>query len=119
MMSAVYSAREIAQVVHEANRALQKVNNDAAIPVSPPWESLDQHTRESAIDGVYGVWNGKTPEESHENWSDFKRAAGWVYGPVKDEVAKTHPCLVPYDRLSPSDRIKDALFVAVVKALST
>lgn len=116
--SARYSAREIARVCHEANRALQFLNDDPAVGVAPPWEETSTETQLSVIDGVYGILADKTPEQSHDNWCDFKRQHGWVYGPVKDEGAKTHPCLVPYDELSPGDRVKDALFSNIVKALS-
>jgi len=37
---------------------------------------------------------------------------------AKDAVAKTHPCLVDYDDLPPAQQAKDALFAAVVLALS-
>ncbi len=43
--------------------------------------------------------------------------AGWVYGPQKSEVAKTHPCLVSYDQLPPVQRKKDRLFFAIATAL--
>ena len=42
---------------------------------------------------------------------------GWSYGPVHDPVAKLHPNMVPYDQLTPEQRQKDALFLAVVRAL--
>lgn len=110
---------EVARVVHEANRALQTVQNDPAIPVSPPWDATDPETRRSVVMGVIGVRLGSSsPRESHEGWCDYKLAHGWVHGDVKDETAKTHPCLVPYDELPPSQRVKDELFVAIVKALS-
>lgn len=42
---------------------------------------------------------------------------GWVYGPVKDPEAKTHPCMVPFDELPYVQRKKDAIFRAMVHAL--
>ena len=39
-------ADEIARVCHEANRALQIIQNDPGIPVSSPWGSLDPETRQ-------------------------------------------------------------------------
>lgn len=109
--------KEIAQVCHEANRALQKVQDDLAIGVSPPWEKLDTETRASVIEGVLGVMRGKSPEESHQNWLEFKREHGWKYGPVKDIEAKTHPCMRPYEELEAHYKVKDHLFVSIVKAL--
>ena len=106
---------DIARVCHEANRALQIVNGD---PISPPWDELDGETQTSATSGVDGVIRGNTPEMSHESWCEFKLFHGWRYGHEKNTEAKTHPCLVPYDELPPEQKLKDALFVAVVQALT-
>lgn len=57
------------------------------------------------------------PSDSHDNWMKQKLADGWQFGSVKDAVAKTHPCLVPYDALPIDQRVKDHLFAAVVRAL--
>lgn len=108
---------QVARVVHEANRALQIEQDDPTIPVSVSWDELDQETKDSAIDGILTVLNGATPEESHENWVQFKISHGWTLGPVKDEQKKEHPLLVPYDELPESQKIKDDLFVAIVNAL--
>jgi hypothetical protein len=109
----------IARVVHEANRALQIVQDDPTIPVSPSWDDLDEETRQSAYQGVQGAKAGATPEESHQDWCDFKRQHGWVLGPVKDEGLKEHPLLVDYNALPESQRVKDALFVAIVQTLAS
>lgn len=112
-----YTPDQIARIVHEANRALQHIQADPGIAVSPSWDDLDEETRESARSGVVAAQDGATPAESHEGWCDFKRAHGWTYGLVKDSDAKTHPCLVDYDELPDGQRDKDDLFVAIVNAL--
>lgn len=115
----MHNAIDIARVCHEANRALQEIQADPAIPVAPPWDDATDEMRESAYQGVLDVIVGKTPAESHEAWCVYKIEHGWVYGGIKDENDKTHPCLVPYDKLSEDQRIKDSLFGAVVNALYT
>jgi len=110
------STLEIARICHEANRALQVALNDPAIPVCRKWEWEDEQIRLSTINGVvFHLGTDATPRESHENWMRQKLHDGWVYGEVKDPDRKTHPCLVPYDELSPQDRIKDELFSSIVK----
>lgn len=107
---------EIARVAHEANRAWQVVTGDPA--PSPSWDDAPEWQRSSAIDGVRHARDGATAEQLHQTWSDFKTGDGWVYGPVKDEPSRTHPCLVPYADLAPEQHRKDDLFQAIVTALT-
>ncbi len=57
-----------------------------------------------------------TAEDQHMQWMKDKVMAGWIYGPVKDSEAKTHPCILPYDELPPEQKVKDHVFRAIVKA---
>jgi hypothetical protein len=107
----------IARVCHEANRALQITQADPSIPVSPLWDDLDAETKASAISGVQGIIDGNSPEQSHENWCEFKLKHGWSLGPVKDEELKQHPLLIPYASLPKSQQLKDHLFSGIVTIL--
>lgn len=112
-----FSIEAIARTTHEANRAVQIETGDPT--PSPPWDEAPQWQKDSAIDGVRNVIeNGATPEQSHENWLRHKEADGWVYGEVKDEQAKTHPCMVPYADLPPEQRVKDDVFTGIVRAMA-
>jgi hypothetical protein len=113
------NAEQIAQVCHTANRELQIIQADPTIPVSELWEVLDEETKRSAIDGVQFHLDNPdvTPEDSHNNWCEFKEENGWTYGPIKDETKKEHPLLVEYSELPESQQIKGSLFAAIVKAL--
>lgn len=111
------SIEAIARVCHEANRAYCETLGDMT---QPPWEWAPQWQKDSAIEGVMfhqGNPDAK-PSDSHESWLRRKEMTGWVYGPVKDPEAKTHPCIVPYEDLPIEQQRKDALFIAVVHALS-
>lgn len=108
---------DVARVCHDANRAWQIATGDPA--VSPPWDDAPEWQRASAIEGVRKALEGATGEQLHQDWCDFKTDDGWVYGDVKDETAKTHPCLVPYSELPVEQRRKDALFAAIVAALTS
>lgn len=110
-------AASIAQVCHEANRAYALASGEDPATVWPSWPDAPQAIRDSAITGVEHALNGATPEQLHESWCASKRADGWTYGPVRDNAAKVHPCLVPYDELPEAQRRKDALFHGIVKAL--
>lgn len=43
----------------------------------------------------------------HEVWSQNRLNDGWTYGPVRDDVSKRHPCLVPYEDLPESEKEYD------------
>jgi len=107
----------IAAVCHEANRAYCETLGDHS---QIPWPDAPGWQRESAINGVrFSLDNPDAPPSaSHESWLAEKAAAGWKYGDVKDAEAKTHTCFVPYEQLPIEQRLKDALFQHVVKALS-
>lgn len=101
----------IAALCHEVNRAYCASIGDHSHPawvVAPDWQ------KDSIVNGVrFHMENEATPAMSHESWLRQKMAEGWVYGEVKDPVAKTHPCVVPYDQLPQEQRSKDYLFKAV------
>ena len=107
----------IAKVCHDANRAWCAANDDHS---QPAWEDAPEWQRDSAIIGVEFALAAPNaqPEDSHRSWMTGKIADGWVYGEVKDPVAKTHPCMVPYAALPEFQRKKDALFLAIVRALA-
>lgn len=104
---------QAARTAHEVNRAYCATLGDLS---QKPFAEAPEHAILSVIDGVGKIFSGAitSPEESHANWLAVKEADGWVYGETKDETAKTHPCMVPYDQLPPEQQYKDALFFAVV-----
>ena len=46
-------------------------------------------------------------KNTHEVWASGRIADGWTYGDVRDDEKKHHPCLVPYEELSESERDYD------------
>lgn len=105
---------EAARAAHEANRMYCESIGDAS---QAPWDEAPEWQRVSAIKGVRAAILGATPRESHEGWLIEKRDTGWTYGPVKDAEAKTHPCMVEYDDLPPEQRVKDVIFLSVVRSV--
>lgn len=118
-MSVIDSKRvlQIAEVCHEANRRYCRTLEDYT---QMPWQYAPAWQRESATAGVrFCIANPDAPASaSHENWLAEKERTGWKYGPLKDDVAKTHPCFVPYEELPLEQRRKDHLFKAIVAALT-
>lgn len=106
----------IAEVCHEVNRGFCAAHNDFS---QPAWNEAPEWQKQSARNGVRAALAdpGRKPSDSHEGWAREKLADGWTWGPVKDPEKKLHPCLVSYEDLSQEQRAKDALFLAVVRAL--
>lgn len=104
----------LGEAAHEACRAF----GFSIDQIIPPWNAAPAEMRKSVIDGVRGVLNGDTPQESHERWVLGKLEDGWVYGAVKDAEKKTHPCILPYEELPDLDRAKDHIFTTVVRVLA-
>jgi RyR domain len=43
----------------------------------------------------------------HDIWARQRLAQGWRYGPRRDDAARRHPDLVPYEQLPESEREYD------------
>ncbi len=118
MGTVVYLPEEIAaaQAAHEANRAYCQLIGDDS---QPHWEDAPGWQRESALAGVSVIQAHPaiTAAVLHGQWLTRKQSEGWVYGATKDAEKKTHPCMVPYDELPASQRVKDDIFGAVVRAM--
>lgn len=110
------NVRDIARVAHAMNRAVCEFYGDFS---QVDFDDADYGIQQSAIEGVASVIANPdvTPEELHNLWCDFKIKEGWAYGPEKDNLKLTHPCLVPYDQLPEHERLKDTIFRNVVLSL--
>lgn len=84
-----------------------------------PWDGATKEHQKSLIQGVeFVIANPNAgPDAQHNAWLKEKEESGWVYGETKDEEAKTHPCMVPFDELPQEQKSKDYLFKAAVEAV--
>lgn len=107
---------QIAMVCHQANKAWCEANDDNS---QKDWHGAEEWQRQSAIMGVeFRLNNPNAGKDSQHNaWMQDKINDGWVYGDIKDAVAKTHPCIVPFEQLPEFQQKKDALFCAIVDSL--
>jgi hypothetical protein len=106
-----------ARAAHEAIRTLQIENKEDNI-VSP-WNEVGQDIKDSCLIGIERVIENPevSNEELHDSWIETKKSQGWRYGRVRNEEDKLHPCMVPYRELPNFQRLKDAMFRNVVKAV--
>ena len=110
-------ANAIARICHAANTAYSTIIGDGYNHKS--WDELSPEMRAVTRNGVTTRLENPdlTPEQMHKNWMLAKIDDGYTYGEVKDDDAKTHPCLGPYEQLPKAQQVKDRLFSAIVDAL--
>ena len=110
------SIQGIAKVAHEANRAYCQILGDNS---QYPWHIAPDWQKDSAVSGVMSIQTGEItkPEESHKNWLKEKEKDGWIFGEEKNTEEKRHPCMVPFDKLSEEQQMKDHLFFQIVSIL--
>ena len=46
-------------------------------------------------------------KNTHDVWAAGRIVEGWTYGDSRDDVNKKHPCLVPYEDLTESEKEYD------------
>lgn len=46
-------------------------------------------------------------ENVHEVWAETRVKQGWTYGLERSDKQKTHPCLIPYDKLPEAEKEYD------------
>lgn len=107
----------IAQVVHDAIRAWSAVHGQHTIP---RWADAPDWMQASTLRSVAFVLDNPDASagDQHRQWMAQRLADGWVFGEVRDEDAKTHPMLIPFEDLPDFEIKKDLLVAAIVKALA-
>jgi serine phosphatase RsbU (regulator of sigma subunit) len=78
-------------------------------PAGKGFKPVALHLDESEIETMARV--------EHLRWSWEKRLNGWTSGKTKDEKNKTHPSLVPYDKLGEDEKEKDRELVKLIPAI--
>jgi hypothetical protein len=100
----------IAEFVHNTNMRYCLALGDNTQVI---WEEAPEWQKASVVSGVKFHLSSnmeQNPESTHSNWMKDKEADGWVHGYTKDPDLKTHPCMVPYEKLPEAQKFKDTLF---------
>ena len=106
---------KITEFIYEAARLEATWSNRSIIP--EVWAKRDEAFRKQMVDVVkryLAMEKLPTPEEAHNSWMESYFKMGWKYGEKRDPILKTHPDLIPYNKLPKDERDKDAIFLALV-----
>lgn len=132
------SREALAQKIHE-----YYLKTSPSVPAGKPWSELSEQYKESnrrQADDIfrklwicgYTVRLARTSPVKpitfsfdeieilavleHKRWMEEKVEKGWTCG-ERDDLQKTHPCLVRWDELSDSDKEKDRKTVQIIPSL--
>jgi len=97
-----------AMMIHESNKVICDSQGDHS---QEHWNEAPGYNHQSATLTVRALFENPnlTPADLHDIWVDGKKADGWTYGETKDRDKKTHPSIIPYDKLSSLEKYKDHL----------
>lgn len=106
----------IARVMHEAVLAFSSAHSQSPIP---HWNRAPKWMKQASKEGVlFRIEYPDAPASAqHDQWTQLKINDGWKFGKKKDGNKKTHPLLIPYDKLPFIERQKDALVAGIIDAL--
>lgn len=105
----------VASIAHTLNELWRHAHGEYP---QGEWDKLPPEKQDKTFNGVdkcvdlFNIAGGEPNSDTlaiamHENWSVWMASNGWKYGATQDETAKTHPCLLPYDRLPAHQQRKD------------
>lgn len=103
---------KVEEFCHAVNRALCEERGDLSCK---SWDETDEQLKESTREGVKAAEYVDLPEEMHASWAKNRKENGWIYGEVKDLKKKEHPLLIPYEDLPYEAKVKDIVFLAIVR----
>jgi len=83
------------------------------------WDEISYERKLILIENVKAVEENPnlTSKEEHNKWMNARLACGWKYAPVTNRSKKEHSCLVPYKELNFYQKLKDKLWLELVKNL--
>jgi hypothetical protein len=93
----------LAKAIHDVHIEINEYLNDPT--PAPPFHSIPRGKRPT-VNMVDLIRKGYEPPQVHQAWVDWMISEGWQWGEVKSHEKKTHPSMVPWDKLSMWDRKK-------------
>lgn len=107
---------KIAKIAFNMIQVIRIYNNESDIE---NYDNLDYERKSQVMKTVDAVVENPyiTAQDMHKEWADAKLFDGWRYGPETIRKEKLHNCLVPFEMLGTLQKLKDDLFIKIVKEL--
>ena len=109
----------IASVAHIALAALSEFAGEQ--DVVHEFDKLPDAQKEGLIAGVNMLIEDPNAgaDARHNAWMEKMLAEGWKFSKKRDDAAKTHPRLVPFDSLPKKEIAKETLLHAIVRNMAS
>lgn len=88
-------------------------------PIDYPWENLSPAYRthvKIVVARCFADMTVPSGKVLHQRCMKEGMDGGWTYGEVVDKAKKRHPDILPWEKLSMEQRIKEHIFSAVIKS---
>jgi len=84
-----------------------------------PFEALEEQTKMLYVDNAIAVLRDPfmSVEDNHNVWMDLRIEKGWKYGTTTNRHKKISDCLVPFEKLSNLQKLKDVVFIDTIHCL--
>ena len=111
----IKNIKNIVEIIYEATRLEAEWSNRSIVPEK--WENRDEKFKIQFINIIneYLLQDDlPTPKEAHDSWVRAYKEMGWKFGEKRDIKKKTHPDILPFEKLPKDERDKDAIFLMAV-----
>jgi hypothetical protein len=104
------------KVAYTLSNVIRELNNEE---VGVPFEALEEPTKMLYIDNAIAVLRDPfmSVEDNHNVWMDLRIEKGWKYGTTANRHKKISDCLVPFEKLSNLQKLKDVVFIDTIHCL--
>lgn len=118
------SIETVASICHQANK--QFCDSQGEEGLHKHWEECSESEKKVSIQALKSLLQYEDEilaspvrvfaERAWIGWKTSVQSQGWVYGPEKDRVKKTHNCIVDqYNKLPLYEKVKDELYISIFK----
>lgn len=110
----MYKKEFMAKIAFNTMQVIRKYNKENEIET---WDCLNEERKVQVIKTVEAVIKNPdiTAYDMHDEWKKAKIENGWSYAPVTDRKNKKHNCLVDFELLNDYQKMKDDIFIQIVK----
>jgi hypothetical protein len=114
----IMKTKQIAKTAHAVHLAYCELND---LSTQPKWGKLTREHKQTIKSTVKKILSGEieSVKNAHENFVEFKKSNGWVYGKTYDRDKKINPRLCDYEKLSHHDKVKETLFFECVNSFKS